>query len=72
MAASDSPTTAQQSQLGCLFFDFAPLCAFDFDQKLSRNVAQIIPILSRDKTISCLCELIGQVHLISEYVLGKH
>ena len=24
VAASDSPTTVQQSQLGCLFFDFAP------------------------------------------------
>ena len=42
MAVSDSPTTVQQSQLGCLFFDFAPPRAFDFDQKLSRNVAQII------------------------------
>ena len=28
--------------MGCLFFDFAPPLAFDFDQKLSRNVAQII------------------------------
>ena len=28
--------------VGCLFFPFAPLRAFDFDQKLSRNVVQII------------------------------
>ena len=27
---------------GCLFFDFPPLRAFTFDQKLSRNVVQII------------------------------
>ena len=32
---SDSPTTAQQSQLGCLFFDFAPPRAFNFGQKLN-------------------------------------
>ena len=41
MAPSDSPTTVQQSQLGCLFFDFAPPRAFGFDQKLTQNVAQI-------------------------------
>ena len=41
MAASDSPTT-QSSQLVFLFFAFAPPRAFSFDQKLSRNVAQII------------------------------
>ena len=27
---------------GCLFLDFAPPRAFDFDQKLTRNVTQII------------------------------
>ena len=42
MAASDSPSTVQWSQLGCLFFDFAPTRVFDFDQKFSRNVAQVI------------------------------
>ena len=30
------------SQLGCLFFDFAPPRTLDFDQNFSRNVAQII------------------------------
>ena len=38
----DSPSKVQQSQQGCLFFDFAPPCAFYFDQKLTQNVAQII------------------------------
>ena len=42
VTASDSPTTVQESQPGCLLFDFAPPRAVDFDQKLSRNVAQII------------------------------
>ena len=28
--------------MGCLFFDLTPPRAFDFDQKLSRNVVQII------------------------------
>ena len=42
VAAFDSPTTIQQSQLGCPFFDFAPPRAFDFDQKRTQNVAQII------------------------------
>ena len=42
MAVSDSFTTVQESQLRCLFFDFAPPRAFHFDQKLSRNVAQVI------------------------------
>ena len=28
-------TAIQQCQLGCLFFDFAPPRAFDFDQKLT-------------------------------------
>ena len=42
VAASDSPTTAQESQLGCLFFEFTPPRAFNFDQKLSQKAAQII------------------------------
>ena len=42
MAAFDGPTPVHSSQLGCLFLDFAPPRAFDFDQKLSRNVSQII------------------------------
>ena len=67
MAASDSPTTAQQSQLGCLFFDFVPPRAFNFDQKLRQNVA-----LSRDKIVSSLLELIDRLLSISEYVLEKH
>ena len=37
VAASDSPTTVQLSQLGCLFFDVAPPRSFNFDK---RNVAQ--------------------------------
>ena len=40
--------------------------AFDFDQKLSRNVPQIIPLLTRDKTISSLLDLIRHLLLISE------
>ena len=35
VAASDSPTTAQQSQLGCLFLDFTPPRAFGFDLKIT-------------------------------------
>ena len=35
VAASDSPTTVQQRQLGCLFFDIASPLAFNFDQKLT-------------------------------------
>ena len=31
VATSDSPTTAELSQLGCLFFDFMPSHAFEFD-----------------------------------------
>ena len=42
VTASDSPNTVQW--LGCLSFDFAPPRAFDFDWKLSQNVAQIIII----------------------------
>ena len=42
VAASDSPSTAQQSQLGCLFFKFTPPRAFNFDQNLSRKAAQIV------------------------------
>ena len=67
MTASDSPTTAQQSHLGCLFFDFVPPRAFNFDQKHRQNVA-----LSRDKIVSSLLELIDRLLLISEYVLEKH
>ena len=55
VAVSDSPPTVQQSQLGCLFFDFAPPRAFDFDLKLSRNVAQIILYYHVTKQfLSCL------------------
>ena len=42
MASCDSYTTVQQSQLACLFFDFAPPPVFDLDQKLIQNVEQII------------------------------
>ena len=48
----------------CLFFGFAPPRAFDIDQKLSRNVDEIV--LSRDKSISLLLDSIGHVLLISE------
>ena len=44
-------------------------CIFDFDQKLTQNVAQI---LSCGKTMSSLLELIVQVLSISENVLEKH
>ena len=33
VGTSDSLTTVQSSQRGCLFFDFLPQCAFDFDKK---------------------------------------
>ena len=43
MAASGSPTIVQHKcQRECLLFDFAPLRAFDFDQKLTQNVPQIV------------------------------
>ena len=32
----------QYSKVGCLFFDFAPPRAFDFDQKLTQNIVQVI------------------------------
>ena len=35
-------TYLQQSQSGCLFFDFAHSHAFNFNQKFTQNVAQII------------------------------
>ena len=50
MAASDSPTTAQESQLGCLFFDFAPPRAFDFDQNFTERCTNN-SLLSRGKTV---------------------
>ena len=43
VAAPDSLTTVQVSQLGCLFFGLAPPCDFDYlDQKLTQNVPQTI------------------------------
>ena len=54
VAASDSPTTVQQSQLGCLFFDFPPQRAFDFDQKLTQNIVQIIIYYHVRKQFPCL------------------
>ena len=52
MAASDSPTTVQLSQLGCLFFDVAPPRSFNFDK---RNVAQNNSLLWRVKQfLPCL------------------
>ena len=50
-----------------------PPCAFSFDQKPLRNVAQIILYYHVTKQyLPCLNELIGHVHSISEYVLEKH
>ena len=72
MAASDSPTTVQLSQLGCLFFDLVPPRAFDFDKKAFEKRYTNNSLLSPDKTISCLLELTGHVLSISEYVLEKH
>ena len=55
MPAFDSPIKVAQNQLGCLFFDFAPPCAFTFDLKLLRNVAQIILYYHATKqTLPCL------------------
>ena len=65
-------TTVEWSQLGCFLFDFAPSRAFELDQKLTQNFAQIILLLSRGKTIYFLLELIYHVLSISEYVLEKH
>ena len=69
MAASDSPTTVKQSQLGCLFFDFVPPRAFEktYTKCYTNNY-----LLSYEKTISSLLELIDHVLPISEYVLEKH
>ena len=41
MAASDSPTTVQGSQLGCFLFDFAHSRAFELYEKFTQSVAQI-------------------------------
>ena len=54
VAAFDSPTILQQSQLGWLFFDFALPCAFDFNQKLAENFTQIIFYYRVTKQILCL------------------
>ena len=64
VAASDSPITAQQSQLRCLFFDFTPPHAFDH---YTNNF-----LLSYDKTISSLLELTDHMLSILELVLEKH
>ena len=64
VATSDSPITAQQSQLGCLFFDFTPPHAFDHCTNNS--------LLSYDKMISSLLELIDHMLSILEQVLEKH
>ena len=53
MAASSGPTMVQESQLGCLLFDFTPPCAFNFDQKVSWNIAQIIPYYHVTKQLLC-------------------
>ena len=58
--------------MGCLFFDFAPQRPFDFGQELTQKVAQVIFLLSRNKTISSFFELINDVLSISEYVVEKH
>ena len=52
---------------GVCFF-ISPPCAFDFDQKLTQNVAQIILYYQVTKEL----ELIGHVVLISKYVFEIH
>ena len=42
VAASDSPTTGQESQLVCLTFVFVPPRGFNFYKNLTQNVAQMI------------------------------
>ena len=42
VAAFDNLSPVQQSQLGCLLFDFTHPLAFDFYQRLPQNLAQII------------------------------
>ena len=54
-----------------MFFDVAPPRAYEFDQKLTQNVTHN-SLLSRDKTISLLLELIDHMLSISEYVFEKH
>ena len=68
--SSDSPTTAQKSQLGSVFFDFTLSRAFDFNKKLTQNIAIII--LYYQKTIFFLLVLIDHMLSIAEYVLKKH
>ena len=46
--------------------------AFDFDKKTFKKRGTNNSLLSRDKTIFSLLELIGHVLSISEYVLGKN
>ena len=58
MAASNSPSTVQQSQLACLFFDFAPPPA-SFKCKI---VVQIIAYYRTTKQFFLL-ELIDHVFL---------
>ena len=70
--ASGSPTTVQQIQVGCLFFDFAPPRAFDFDQKFTQELYTNNSLLPPDKTISILLEFINHVLAISQYEFEKH
>ena len=48
---------------------FCPSTCFRFWSKTFMKCCTNSFLLSRDKTISCLLELIGHLHLISEYIL---
>ena len=69
------PPRCSKVSWGVCSFDFAPPRAFDFDKKLTQIITSRCAnnyLLSCDKTISSLLELIGHVLSISEYVLEKH
>ena len=55
LVAAFESFTVQWSQLGCFLFDFAPSRAFELDQNLTQNVAQIILYYHVTKQfLSCL------------------
>ena len=68
--SSQAPILSQYG-MECLFFDLVPPRSFDFDQKLTQNVAQIILYYHRIKQfLPCLFWLTMMLSIF-EYVLVK-
>ena len=69
MAASDSSYHGTVKSAGVPVLLFHTSMCFQFWLKTFTKCCTNNSLPSRDKTISCLLELIGHMHLISEYVL---